>query len=56
VPIIGHYYSWGMTLAAVVWDFWLAVPLAAMAIVGLLATVVGYVKNVSSPRYPKKRQ
>jgi hypothetical protein len=45
-----------MNLAAVVWHYWLAVPMAALAIVGLLATVVGYVKQVSSPRYPKKQQ
>jgi hypothetical protein len=42
-----------MTLAGVVWTFWLAVPLAAAAILLLLATVVGYLKNVSSTRYPK---
>ena len=45
-----------MTLAAVVWHYWLAVPMAAMAIIGLLATIVGYVKQVSAPRYPKKPQ
>ena len=31
-----------MSLAAVVWHYWLAVPMAAMAVVGLLATIVGY--------------
>ena len=45
-----------MSLAAVIWHYWLAVPLAAMAVVGVLATVVGYVKQVSSQRYPKKQQ
>lgn len=45
-----------MSLAAVIWHYWLAVPLAAMAVLGLLATVVGYVKQVSSQRYPKKQQ
>jgi hypothetical protein len=45
-----------MSLAAVVWHYWLAVPLAAMAVLGVLATIVGYVKNVSSQRYPKKQQ
>ena len=34
----------------------LAVPLTAMAVLGLLATVVGYFKQVSSQRYPKKQQ
>jgi hypothetical protein len=42
-----------MTLAGVVWTFWLAVPLAFVSVVFLLATVVGYLKNVSSQRYPK---
>jgi hypothetical protein len=45
-----------MSLAAVVWHYWLAVPLAAMGVLGVLATIVGYVKNVSSQRYPKKQQ
>ena len=45
-----------MSLAAVIWHYWLAVPLAAMAVLGLFATIVGYVKQVSSQRYPKKQQ
>ena len=44
-----------MSLAAVIWHYWLAVPLAAMAVLGLLATIVGYVTQVSSQRYPKKQ-
>ena len=43
-----------MTLAAgPVWTFWIAVPLAASGVLILLATVVGYLKNVSGQRYPK---
>jgi hypothetical protein len=43
-----------MTLAAgPVWTFWIAVPLAAAGVLLLLATIVGYLKNVSGPRYPK---
>jgi hypothetical protein len=43
-----------MTLAAgPVWTFWIAVPLAASAVLMLLAMVIGYAKNVSSQRYPK---
>jgi hypothetical protein len=42
-----------MTLAGVVWTFWIAVPLAVASVVLLLATVAGYLKNVSSQRYPK---
>jgi hypothetical protein len=45
-----------MSLAGVIWHYWLAVPLTAMAVLGLLATIVGYVKQVSSQRYPKKQQ
>ena len=44
-----------MTLA-VVWHYWLAVPLAASAVLMIVALVAGYAKNVSSPRYPKKPQ
>jgi len=43
-----------MTLAAgPVWTFWIAVPLAVGAVLMLLATVAGYLKNVTSQRYPK---
>jgi hypothetical protein len=43
-----------MTLAAgPVWTFWIAVPLAAAGVLILLAIVVGYLKNVTSLRYPK---
>jgi hypothetical protein len=45
-----------MSFAAVVWHYWLAVPLAAMAVLGVLFTIVGYVTKVSSTRYPKKQQ
>lgn len=43
----------GMTLAGVVWHFWLAVPLAALGVLGAVATAVGYAKNVTAQRYPK---
>lgn len=43
-----------MTLAAgPVWTFWIAVPLAASALLMLVLTLVGYLKNVSAQRYPK---
>jgi hypothetical protein len=41
-----------MTLAAPVWTFWLAVPIAAGAVLMLIAMIAGYLKNVSSTRYP----
>lgn len=44
------------TLGAVVWTFWLAVPLAASAVLWVVATIVGYLMNVTRPRYPKQEQ
>ena len=41
-------------LAAQVWHFWLAVPLAAGAVLTVLALVAGYVAKVVAPRYPKR--
>jgi len=43
-------------LTAVVWHFWLAVPLAASAILWVIATVLGYFMNVTRPKYPKSEQ
>ncbi|CAN5560709.1 hypothetical protein BH18ACT1_BH18ACT1_17080 [soil metagenome] len=40
-------------LAAVVWHYWLAVPLAAGAVLLLLATVAGYLKKVQAAKYPR---
>ncbi len=42
------------TLAAQVWHFWLAVPLAAGAVLTVLALIAGYVAKVVAPRYPKR--
>ena len=41
-----------MTLA-VVWHFWIAVPLAAGAVLAVIATIAGYLKNVTYTRYPR---
>jgi len=41
-------------LAAQVWHFWLAVPLAVGTVLGVLQLVVGYVVKVVAPRYPKR--
>jgi len=40
--------------AGVIWHYWLAVPLVAVGLVSLVATVVGYLNKVSSTRYPKR--
>ena len=43
----------GFMILAVVWHFWIAVPLAVGAIVLLVATVLGYLNKVTSTRYPR---
>lgn len=45
-----------LTLAAVVWHYWLAVPLAAGAVLFVVATVLGYLMSVTKTRYPKNEQ
>ena len=40
-------------LAAEVWHYWIAVPLAAVAVLAVIATVAGYLKKVQSVKYPK---
>ncbi len=42
-----------MTIAGVVWHYWLAVPLAAAGVVSLLAIIVGYLQKVTYKRYPR---
>ena len=42
-----------MTLAAVVWHFWIAVPLAAGTIVAVVASIFGYLQKVTYKRYPR---
>lgn len=38
-----------------VWHFWLAVPLAAVAILAVVATVGLYFVKVTRARYPKEQ-
>ena len=38
---------------AVVWHFWIAVPLAASGVLILIAMIAGYVATVSRARYPR---
>ena len=40
-------------LAAEVWHYWIAVPLAATAVLATIATVAGYLKKVQSVKYPR---
>ncbi|MCY4067880.1 MAG: hypothetical protein OXE79_02060 [Acidimicrobiaceae bacterium] len=42
-----------MNLLAVVWHYWIAVPLAAVAIIAIVATIAGYLQKVTYKRYPR---
>jgi|JI8StandDraft_1071087.scaffolds.fasta_scaffold475738_2 uncharacterized membrane protein YpjA len=39
-----------------VWHFWIAVPLAAGAVLFGVATIVGYLTKVVRPKYPSRDQ
>lgn len=41
-------------VAAKVWHYWIAVPLAGGAVLAVLATVAGYLKKVQSLKYPRQ--
>lgn len=41
-------------LAAQPWHFWIGVVLAISAVVLVLATIVGYVVQVTRTRYPRQ--
>ncbi|WP_420445963.1 hypothetical protein [Candidatus Poriferisodalis sp.] len=41
-------------LAAQVWHYWLAVPLTIVTVLTVAKLIVGYVKTVTAPRYPKR--
>lgn len=43
-----------MVLAAYVWHYWIAVPLAAVAVLAVVAIVAGYLRKVTSIRYPRR--
>ncbi len=43
-----------MYTLAVVWHYWIAVALAAGAILAVIALLLGYFAQVSRTRYPKK--
>jgi hypothetical protein len=38
---------------AVVWHYWIAVPLAVGAVLFAVALVVGYLKRVQAAKYPR---
>jgi hypothetical protein len=37
---------------AVVWHYWIALPLVGGALLAIVATIVGYLKKVQSLKYP----
>ncbi len=41
-------------LLAVVWHWWIGFFLAIGSVLTVIALVVGYLKTVQAPRYPKK--
>ena len=43
-----------MAFAAYVWHYWIAVPLAIVAVVAVVAIVAGYLRKVTSVRYPRR--
>ena len=42
-----------VALAAQVWHFWIAPAVVFLAVVLVIATLIGYLKKVVSPKYPK---
>ena len=40
--------------AAVVWTWWIAIPLVAGGILAIVATIAGYFRKVQSLKYPKR--
>lgn len=40
-------------MTAVVWHFWIAVPLAAGCLLAAIMLIAGYVGTVSRARYPR---
>ena len=41
-------------LAAKVWHYWVAFPLLAAGVLGVIALAIGYLVKVTSARYPKR--
>jgi hypothetical protein len=43
-----------LVLATKVWHYWVAFPLVAGAVLGIVALVVGYLVKVTSAKYPRR--
>jgi hypothetical protein len=42
-------------VAANIWFWWLAIILTIMAVLTVVALVVGYLKNVTAMKYPSRK-
>ena len=42
------------SMLAVVWHYWISIPLVAGALLAVVATVVGYLVKVQSMKYPRR--
>lgn len=45
-----------MLLAAKVWHFWIGVSLFGGSVLLVISLILGYLKNVTAPQYPKRNQ
>ena len=43
-------------LAANIWYWWLGVILTGVSVLAVLGLIAGYLKNVTSLRYPSRKQ
>jgi membrane protein implicated in regulation of membrane protease activity len=43
-------------LAAEIWHWWIAIVLFAVSVLAVALLGVGYLKNITSTRYPNRRQ
>ena len=43
-----------LLLAAKVWHYWVAFPLVAAAVIGIVALIGGYLAKVTSAKYPRR--
>jgi hypothetical protein len=44
-----------MVLAAEIWHYWLAVFLSIGCLLTFVALLVGYLRNVEAPRFPRRQ-
>ena len=43
-----------MLLAAKVWHYWVAFPLVGLAVLTIIALIIGYLVKVTGARYPRR--